>query len=128
MGLPYYKSRLQYRFYLMKKSQMRANYLCIILKMTMRLSYRRRPIRWCRRKCAEEKLPEAICGAFPFSQAGSSAETAVATTAERYGTQTQNTLPGTGTAMQSFRSVNTVKHRLSKRKVWKKPSSRCSTG
>ena len=77
---------------------------------------------------AGEKLPEAICGAFPFSQAGSSAETAVATTAERYGTQTQNTLPGTGTAMQSFRSVNTVKHRLSKRKVWKKPSSRCSTG
>ena len=77
---------------------------------------------------AGEKLPEAICGAFPFSQAGSSAETAVATTAERYGTQTQNTLPGTGTAMQSSRSVNTAKHRPSKKKALKRPSLRCLTG
>ena len=105
-----------------------ANCLCTISKKTMSLSFPRKPFRWCRKKCAAERKQEAICNACPFFQAVSYAVTAEVTTAERYGTQTQNTLPGTGTAMQSFRSVNTAKRRLSKRKVWKKPSSRCSTG
>ena len=64
----------------------------------------------------------------PFSQAESSAVTAAVTTAERYGIQAPSTPHGTGTAMPNFKSENTAKHRLSKRKAWKRPSLRCLTG
>lgn len=45
-----------------------------------------------------------------------------------YGIQAPSTPHGTGTAMPNFKSENTAKHRLSKRKAWKRPSLRCLTG
>ena len=45
-----------------------------------------------------------------------------------YGIQAPSTRHGTGIAMPSSRSEDTVKHRLSKRKVWKRPALRCLTG
>lgn len=50
------------------------------------------------------------------------------TTAERYGIQAPSTPHGTGIAMPSSRSVNTAKHRPSKKKALKRPSLKCLTG
>ncbi len=71
----------------------------------------RKPTRWCRKKCAAERKPEAICNVCPFSQAVSFVVTAAGTTAERYGIQAPSTRHGTGIAMPSSRNENTAKHR-----------------